>query len=100
MTAFFINVTETTKKPATAAVSVLLALMVVRVTVGVGGARIIHFHCFYVLWLIHKGVAPVAHLISAGLCIHGLQISLKQQLDGSIDQLILFLRLNNKNLLS
>lgn len=49
--------------------------------------------------LIHRGVLLIAHLISVGLCIHRLQISLKQQPDGSVDQLILFLQLNNKSLL-
>lgn len=41
----------------------------------------------------------VPHLVLADRCIHGLQIFLKQELDGSVDQLVLFLRLNNKNLI-
>lgn len=38
----------------------------------------------------------MAYQASAGLCLQVLQMFLKQQLDGSVDQVVLLLRLNNR----
>lgn len=51
------------------------------------------------LWLIHMCAVVVAHLLWAVLGLHGLQISVEESSHGSVDEQILFLGLNNKNLL-
>lgn len=38
-------------------------------------------------------LVAVAHLVVAALCLHSLQIPLKQFLDGSVDKQVLFLRI-------
>lgn len=44
----------------------------------------------------HLEMIQIAHQASAGLCIQVLEMLLKQQLDSSVDQVVLLLGWNNR----